>query len=105
MDVYLRFKPLVSHLEIDQKLDTVKEGLDAHFRGFSIKQDCLNDKNEVLHRIGLLQDRLNEQSGDLNTILKGVKSLEQIMPNKAESTEVDEIQHLLKQMPKRSEVQ
>jgi hypothetical protein len=53
-DVYLRFKPLVSHLEIDQKLDTVKEGLDAHFRGFSIKQDCLNDKNEVLHRIGLL---------------------------------------------------
>jgi hypothetical protein len=50
----------VSHLEIDQKLDTVKEGLDAHFRGFSVKKDCMADKNEVLSRISALLDRLNE---------------------------------------------
>ena len=101
----MRFKPLVSHLEIDQKLDTVKEGLDAHFRGFSVKKDCMADKNELLHRIGDLVDRLNDQSRDLDTIIKGVKSIESVLPNKAESEDVLYIRDLMDEMPKRTEVQ
>jgi len=60
-DVYLRFKPLVSHLEIDTKLDTVKQGLDAHFRGFSVKKDCMADKNELLFKCATITERLNDR--------------------------------------------
>jgi hypothetical protein len=43
----MRIKPLVSHLQVDGKVNKVKEGLDKTFKAFSMKKHCEADKEET----------------------------------------------------------
>ena len=46
-NLYERFKPLVSMMEVDSKMKAIKNSLDVHFKGFSMKKECVADKKEL----------------------------------------------------------
>jgi hypothetical protein len=64
-DLYQRFEPLVTSLQVDSKMAEVKQSLDAHFRGFSVKRDCIQDKKELKHEIANLNKSSNDIFSDL----------------------------------------
>ena len=66
--MYTRFKPLVSHLQMDTRVKGVREDMDKQTRGFSVKKDCQSDKQEIVHLIKSLRNMIEKHNGEIDQL-------------------------------------
>ena len=104
LEIYQRFKPLVSHLTLDTKIKDVKEGLDQHFKGFSIKRDCAKDKADTMRSVNTMRAMIDDQTANISQLKDEAKYLLNEVEKKASSEEIAEMKILFGEMPTRAEV-
>ena len=83
-EMYERFKPLISSIQVDVKANQVKESLDLHFAAFSMKKDCKEDKRQLQNVIKSLRTQISEDAEKVSVLEKEAKDNAILIKKKAE---------------------
>ena len=83
-EMYERFKPLISSIQVDVKVNQVKESLDLHFAAFSMKKDCKEDKRQLQNVIKSLRTQISEDAEKVSVLEKEAKDHAILIKKKAE---------------------
>ena len=86
--MYLRLKPLVTHLEVENKVEKVKRAIDETFKAFSIRKDCVKDKNDTLSMVKGINAKLAELQTDMGNAQDDLMEFRVKIDHKAEIYEV-----------------
>ena len=87
-DMYVKFKPLASTLQVDLKVNKVKGEFERNLKGLSKKEDCSRDKEEAKKAGNNLRYMVEELAQGIDQLQEEVQKHAEAINRKAEETSI-----------------